>query len=213
MERILLASESPRRRELLQASGIPFDLIVPDLDESRRDTLPPFERVLALAEDKARAGAGLAPNPSPRLILAADTLVCVPDSSAPGGEIALGKPADHSEARSMIERLSGRTHVVRTGVALLDRDSGALRLARSDTTVRFAPLTETEIDDYISSREWEGAAGAYRIQGLGAFIVDRIDGSWTGVVGLPMRHLYVMLKDAGYRIPAFGMGPSSGTGN
>jgi septum formation protein len=200
MERIILASGSPRRRELLEAAGIGFDILVPDIDESTRDILPPAKRVLALAEDKALAIACAAPASSPRLVLAADTLVCVPAADQGLVEDALGKPRDATEARSMLERLSGTEHVVRTGVFLIDRASGERYSARSDTMVRFAALSEAEIDGYLASGEWNGAAGAYRIQGLASLLVDRIDGSWTGVVGLPMHELYVMLRKADFRI-------------
>jgi septum formation protein len=211
MESLLLASGSPRRRELLNASGIPFDSIVPDLDETSRDSLAPAERVLALAEDKAKAVAKLAGLSSPRLVLAADTLVCLPLDDKDGAEQALGKPEDEEDARRMLLRLAGRSHIVRTGLALLDRTSGAIFAIRSDSIVRFATMDAKEIEAYLSSGEWKGAAGAYRIQGLAAFFIDRLEGSWTGVVGLPMQELYVILKKAGYRLPSFGMGSSKAT--
>jgi septum formation protein len=204
MERILLASGSPRRRELLEAAGIPFDILVPDLDESLRDDLPPADRVLALARDKARTASDLASPSSPRLVLAADTLVCVSDGD--GRESALGKPGDIAEARAMLRLLAGREHTVRTGLALFDRVSGSLDSVRSDSAVRFAPLGEEEVEGYLASREWEGAAGAYRIQGLAALLIERVEGSWTGVMGLPMRELYVILNRAKYRIPSLRMG-------
>ena len=212
MERILLASGSPRRRELLDAVKIPFDILVPEVDESARDAMPPAERVLALAKDKARAAADLALFSSPRLILAADTLVCLRPKGPDDEEDALGKARSFEEARSMLRLLAGREHTVRTGLVLLDRASGSLDAVRSDTTVVFAPLSAEEIDGYLVSREWEGAAGAYRIQGLAAHFVDRIEGSWTGVVGLPMRELYVILKNAEYRFAALGPGQSLRTG-
>jgi septum formation protein len=196
MESIVLASRSPRRKELLEAAGIPFECRAPELDESIRDALPPAERVIALALDKARAALGLSRPGDPRLILGADTLVCLEEAGAVGGEAALGKPAGEAEARSMLERLSGRVHTVRTGLALLDRASGEAFAIRSDTKVGFAALGADEIGAYLSSGEWEGVAGAYRIQGLAAFFVDSIEGSWTGVVGLPLRELYVILHRA-----------------
>ena len=208
MERILLASGSPRRRELLEAAGIPFEVLVPDVDETLRDALPPAGRVLALAEDKARAVAALAAPSAPRLILAADTLVCLPAEGGQAGaaETALGKPQDAADARSMLRLLSGRRHFVRTGLALLDRETGLLRIARSDTSVRFAPLSGDEVEGYIASGEWEGVAGGYRIQALAFFFVEAVEGSWTGVVGLPMRELYVILGEADFRIPALQVG-------
>jgi septum formation protein len=208
MEHILLASGSPRRRELLTAAGIPFDILVPDLDETKRDSLSPAERVIALAEDKARAASELSRLASPRLVLAADTLVCINQENASGEEQALGKPEDEDEARRMLLWLAGRTHIVRTGVVLLDRSTDAVFSMRSDSTVRFAAMDIAEIDAYLASGEWHGAAGAYRIQGLAAFFIDRLEGSWTGVVGLPMQELYVILKRAEYRFPFKKMGPA-----
>jgi septum formation protein len=125
-------------------------------------------------------------------------------------ETALGKPEGLAEARVMLRALSGRSHIVRTGLALLDRETGALSKIRSDSKVVFASFGEQEREGYLASREWEGAAGAYRIQGLGSFLIDRIDGSWSGIVGLPMRELYVILSTAGYRIPSFQTGNQGG---
>jgi len=201
MERLILASASPRRRELLTAAAIPFQSIVPDIDETKRDSLYPRERVLALAHDKALAASTLTLPDSPRLVLAADTLVCVTSEKARGGEDALGKPRDEEDARRMLHRLAGGTHVVRTGLVLRDRSSGAAFPIRSDSIVRFAPMSGEEIEAYLESGEWEGVAGAYRIQGLAAWFIERVEGSWTGVMGLPKRELYVILLQAGYRVP------------
>lgn len=164
---------------------------------------------MALAEDKAKSAAEHASSLSPRLVLAADTLVCLPNGSADGGELALGKPRDEEEAREMLHNLAGRTHVVRTGLVLLDRSNHSTISIRSDSAVRFAPMTSEEVEAYLSSGEWEGVAGAYRIQGLASFFIDRLAGSWTGVVGLPMQELYVILQQAGYRVPFIRMGPST----
>jgi septum formation protein len=200
MEKILLASASPRRRELLENLGLDFDCLAPELDETIRDSLEPAQRVLALAEDKARASARIAID-GPRLVLGADTLVCLPSAGPGGSELALGKPENIEDARRMMRLLSGAEHFVRTGLALLDRISGTLRSARSDTLVEFADLSEEEIEAYLASGEWEGVAGAYRVQGLSALFISRIEGSWTGIVGLPLRELYVILLAAGYRVP------------
>ena len=200
MERILLASNSPRRRELLENAGIPFDVLATNVDETRWNNLQPADRVLALAEDKARAADALSQPPSQRLVLAADTLVCVPDEHSDGGEQGLGKPKDLADAQRMIRLLAGKSHMVRTGIALLDRSSGDILKSRSDSKVVFAPMSDSDIDAYLGSAEWIGVAGAYRIQGLAAFFIDRLEGLWTGVVGLPMRELYVILLSAGFRI-------------
>jgi len=195
-----LASASPRRRELLEAAGIAFESLAVDIDESLRDDSPPAARVLALAEDKARAAARLAPASSPRLVLGADTLVCVSPCGDGSDERALGKPENREDARRMLRLLSGRPHIVRTGIALLDRFSGRLLTSRSDSVVVFSAIGEAGIEEYLASGEWAGAAGGYRIQGLAALYIERLEGSWSGVVGLPMRELYVILLSAGFRV-------------
>jgi septum formation protein len=212
MERLLLASNSPRRRELLETAGILFDALAPDIDESLRDDLEPSSRVLALAEDKARAAAALASPSGPRLVLAADTLVCMPAATDGVFEEALGKPRDLDDARRMIGLLSGRRHFVRTGIALLDRSSGLMRSSRSDSAVSFAAMSEQDIEVYLASGEWSEVAGGYRIQGLAALFIERLEGSWTGVVGLPMRELYVILLAAGFRVPSGALRPLADQG-
>jgi len=199
MEKLLLASGSPRRRELLDSLGIGFEALASDVDESIRDYLPPSARVLALAEDKARASASAAPSSAPRLVLGADTLVSIEDPPSPA--IVLGKPSDEADARAMIRLIQGRKHLVHTGIALVDRVSGSVRTALSSSTVSFSPMDGTEIEEYLSSGDWEGAAGAYRIQGLAALYIDKLEGSWSCVVGLPIRELYVILRDAEFRVP------------
>ena len=200
MESILLASKSPRRRELLEAAGIPFDLFDPDIDESMHDGLPPSDRVVALASEKVKAAVRYTSSTA-RLVLGADTMVCMPQAEARYREVGLGKPDDAEDAGRMLRMLAGSSHFVRTGLALLDRVSGRMRTSRSDSSIHFAAMSDAEIEAYIASGEWSGAAGGYRIQGLATFFIDRIEGSWTGVVGLPMRELYAILSNAGYRIP------------
>jgi septum formation protein len=198
METIVLASSSARRREICDDLCLPYIGRDPDIDESRWEALPPPERVLALAEAKARAVAERLDSGDPRLILGADTLVCL--SSPSGAEIVMGKPRDRAEASSMIESLAGKEHFVHTGIALVDRRSDRTRRARSDSRVRFAAMTKAEIDRYLDSGDWDGAAGAYKIQGEAALFIEHIEGSWSGIVGLPLRELYVILCDAGCRL-------------
>jgi septum formation protein len=204
METLLLASSSPRRREMLTRLGIPFLGMDPDVDESLRDELPPVRRVLALAEDKTRAAALRLAKSDPRLVLGADTLVCQP--SGDGAELALGKPESREGARLMLGALAGREHLVHTGLALLDRRDGRVYSARSDSIVRFAPMSPEEIELCLDSGEWEGVAGAYRIQGIAALFIDRIEGSWTGIVGLPLRELYGILHEAEFLFRPLGGG-------
>lgn len=191
MDTILLASGSPRRREILEQYGFPLIVRPAGTDESLRDHLPVGERVTALALDKARAAASGVREGDPRWILAADTLVSV------AGEV-LGKPRDRDEARTFLRSLSGVPHKVTTGLAFTDRVSGTTRTIVEETEVLFSRLTDVEIKDYLDTGEWEGAAGAYRIQGRAAFLIERVVGSWSCVVGLPLRAFYVILRDSGY---------------
>jgi septum formation protein len=193
MEEILLASSSPRRRELLESYGFPLLVRPSDTDESVRDHLPVRERVVALARDKANAVLESSGDADPRWILAADTLVSL-------GELVLGKPADVDQARSFLRTLAGKAHLVSSGLALADRTRNKLWTAVEQTEVRFAELEDDEIEDYLDSGEWEGVAGAYRIQGRAAFLVERVTGSFSCVVGLPLRSFYVMLRQSGYRM-------------
>lgn len=214
MHSILLASNSPRRGDLLDGVGIPYKRLAAEVDESLRDHLEPAQRVTALAQDKALAAGALAAPEDPFLVLAADTLVCLPGKGDGRKELALGKPRDRAEARSMIRELADRDHVVRSGLAILDRRTGRLLTARSDSRVVFAALSDSDIDAYLDSAEWVGVAGAYRIQGRAALFIERLEGSWSGVVGLPLRELYVILAQAGYRLPSSApQGIEEGTGH
>ena len=198
METIILASSSPRRKELLRSLSIPFVSIHPDIDESFCDHLDPGPRVAALAEAKARAGLVLHKQPQtdmPRLLLAADTLVAfnLGDSWK-----TIGKPENRADAKSMLEYMSSKHQIVFTGLCLLDTTSGRQFTALSETTVAFAAVKNEEIEFYLDTGEWHGAAGAYRIQGFGSCFIESINGSWSNVMGLPIRELYVILKAAGY---------------
>ncbi|MBF0284828.1 MAG: septum formation inhibitor Maf [Magnetococcales bacterium] len=177
---VTLASASPRRLELLRQVGLdPHVLIVP-VDENPLPGEPPAALVERLARLKAETGRqeaqrlGLPPRP----VLGADTAVTL-------GRRILGKPADASEAHAMLRRLSGRRHRVWTGVAAAWPD-GPVQARVSVTSVWFKPLSDLEIQRYVTSGEPLDKAGAYGIQGLGAFMVARIRGSYSGVVGLPL---------------------------
>lgn len=208
MESIILASSSPRRKELLEDLGIPFQVVHPDIDESVFDNLPPSKRVVELATAKAQASLrrldklsgfeGPTPQPLPRLLLAADTLVA--SHSDAGSWNTEGKPGSREEAFFMLRRLAGKTHTVFSGICLADRFSGVLRTRLSETEVTFANLDDDEIRRYVATDEWAGAAGGYRLQGKGSLIIERICGSWSGVVGLPLRELYGILTEAKYSI-------------
>ena len=204
METIILASSSPRRKEILKSLSIPFIPIHPDIDESVCDCLEPDLRVVALAEKKALAGweqvrAQKSAETGARFLLAADTLVAFP---LPKTWKTIGKPGDRVEAREMLSYMEGKTHTVFSGLCLLDLENGTRLTACSKTAVRFSGMTEEEIEDYLDSGEWRGAAGAYRVQGRGSCFIESMKGSWSCVVGLPIRELYGILTSAGYEFGA-----------
>lgn len=182
---LVLASGSPRRAALLKAAGIAFEVEVPDIDEDPLPDEAPDCYVLRIARVKADAVGCRKPG---KLILGADTTVVVD-----GG--ILGKPADENDARRMLQRLSGRGHEVLTGVVL--RNGQRVLTAVASTEVRFLPITVAEINSYIASGEPLDKAGAYAIQGLASRFVERIDGSYTNVVGLPVGVVCDLLRQVG----------------
>ena len=183
--RIVLASSSPRRREILSALGLSFETRPADVDESLRDGEPAFEAAERLAREKASAVVAGDPD---ALVVAADTLVVL------DGE-ALGKPKDRADARRTLSRLAGRSHEVVTGVALAR--NGRLVSGREVTRVLFAPMTPAEVDAYVASGEPDDRAGSYAIQGIGGLFVARVEGSPSNVVGLPVRLLYTLAAELG----------------
>ena len=196
MEKLILASSSPRRKEILSLLDIPFVAIHPEIDENVCDDLEPAIRVLALARLKAEAGLALVGSTGEkgRLVLAADTLVAL---RRRGSWQVIGKPGSRAEAASMLKAIQGRIQHVYTGLCLLDRESGAATTVLSSSTVSFAPMKAEDIEAYLDRGEWEGAAGAYRVQGWGAAFIQRISGSPSGVMGLPIHELYGILAKAG----------------
>lgn len=181
--RLILASASPRRAELLTTAGFAFDVIPADVDETPLDGERPDVYTARVAREKARRVLSAADGRD-TAVLGADTEVVI------SGRI-LGKPADGQQAGEMLRRLSGEVHDVLTAVVLL---AGEREWSDVVTTrVRFLPLTAAEIDWYVSSREPMGKAGAYAIQGLGARFIDRIEGSWSNVVGLPLHTVHRLL--------------------
>ncbi len=178
---LVLASASPRRAELLRAAGINFIVRVADIDETIQPHELPRDYVLRLAREKARAVAQ-----ADELTLGADTTVVI------NGQIA-GKPVDAEDAKQMLRLLSGRWHEVLTAVSLV-RGAGVLSDIAS-TRVKFAALSDAEIDWYVSTGEPMDKAGAYAIQGGAALFVERIEGSYSNVVGLPVQVVYRLARE------------------
>lgn len=177
----MLASRSPRRAELLTAAGIPFVVRVADIDETPMAGELPRDYVLRMAEEKVRA----IPIAESETVMAADTTVVL------GTEI-FGKPVDASDAARMLRALAGRRHEVLTGVCIL-RSDGQLALEVASTAVWFSAMSAGEIEEYVASGEPMDKAGAYAIQGIASRWVERIEGSYGNVVGLPVAVVYRLL--------------------
>jgi len=180
-----LASQSPRRRQLLEAAGFSLTIVPADIDETRQEGETPTHLVERLARQKAEATRGsLAGRATEDVLLAADTIVWTED-----GDV-LGKPTDEKAARAMLRELSGRAHHVSTGVCLMHLDPTAQALSTRSfvetTRVSFFDLTDEEIRAYVASGEPMDKAGAYGIQGRGRLLVSGIEGDWANVVGLPV---------------------------
>jgi septum formation protein len=178
----VLASQSPRRAEILRAVDWPFEAEAANVDETMRAGEQVARYVERLAREKAQA---VAARRLFGLVLGADTVVIV------DGEV-LGKPRDEVEARRMLRRLRGRWHEVLTGVALVRAETKQTISAHERTRVHFAPMTDAEVDWYVATGEPADKAGAYAVQGQGALFIEAIDGDYWNVVGLPIRLVYKM---------------------
>jgi len=183
---LILASSSPRRAELLRAAGISFTIRAAGVDETIRPNEPPRDYVARLSREKARAVAR-----DDELTLGADTTVVI------NGEIA-GKPSDEEDARRMLRALSGQWHEVLTAVTLARADQTLSAIA--STRVKFAQLSDAEIDWYVSTGEPMDKAGAYAIQGYASLFVERIEGSYSNVVGLPVHLAYQLARQMGVEL-------------
>lgn len=186
--KLVLASASPRRREWLARLGIEPDAVIPaDIDETPRVAELPRDYALRMARKKARIVDGAGAH-----VLAGDTVVAA-------GRRILPKAEDEATARNCLQLLSGRRHRVLSAVALAYPD-GTIREKLSETQLKFKRLSPAEIDGYIASGEWEGKAGGYAIQGMAEALIPWIQGSHSGVVGLPLYETRVLLKAAGFAI-------------
>jgi septum formation protein len=187
---LILASSSPRRQELLALLGLSFHVISPNVPEQPTPGLSPIQQAGRFALEKARAVAAQQPD---ALVVGSDTVIDL------DGRL-VGKPADLPDARLMLASLAGRSHQVYTAVALCHRSRG-IELVEVDTAnVDMKPDHEHRYERYLVSQESLGKAGAYAIQGLGGDLVDRVDGDYTTVVGLPLRLVARLLRSAGYPV-------------
>ncbi|MDP4180793.1 MAG: Maf family protein [Bacillota bacterium] len=187
MKDIILASASPRRSELLKQVGVNFRVIPSNIDESNNNNLKPEEYTVEIAYKKAFDIADKTNGSS--LIIAADTVV-VKDN-------IMGKPENEAAAFQMLETLQGQWHEVITGVAVIESDTKKVSREFEKTFVKMKPLSRMEIESYINSGEPMDKAGAYGIQGLGALLVEKIEGCYFNVVGLPLNRLNMMLEKFG----------------
>jgi septum formation protein len=189
---LLLASRSPQRRAILEQLGVPFEVVLPQFEEARADAAGPEATVRENARGKARSVAGVA---AERPVLGVDTEVVVE------GRV-FGKPGNASEAEAMLEALAGRTHEVVSGLCLLS--PGWEEVEHEVTRVSFRELDARDLAAYIGTGEWEGRAGAYAVQGRGAALVERIEGDYFNVVGLPAALLVRLLAERFPGVYGFG---------
>jgi septum formation protein len=197
--RLVLASASPRRLELLRQAGIDPEVIASRIDETARAGEEALDYARRMSVEKAHAVAAKLDGGRP--ILAADTIVCLPD----GEPRVLDKPASADEARVMLGRLSGRAHEVVTAYTLLYKGSERGRAVQTEVT--FRALAPAELEGYIGSREWEDKAGGYAVQGLAAAFVRAVRGSYTNIVGLPLCEVLEDLEALGALPPDWALGP------
>lgn len=186
---IILASKSPRRQELLQKLNLHFTVMTEEIDETMDPAIPLVQEICRVSEGKARAVSSQLNDDD--LIISADTVVCVDGRR-------LGKPASEEEAASMLRLLSGRSHEVVSGVCLLQ--GGHCETCAVTTKLHFRPLTEQEISAYVATGEPMDKAGSYGIQGLASIFVDRLDGDYYNVMGLPLCTLSQMLRRFGVEV-------------
>lgn len=190
MKRIILASASPRRKELLEKIGLKFEVEPSNYVEDMRSGLSPDELARAVSLEKAKAVACRHKN---TIVIAADTFIVFK------GKI-MGKPGTEAEARKMLMRLRGKSHSVVTGFTILDTDENKILTKSVETVVHIKNLTSEEIEAYVKSGEPLDKAGAYAIQGFGSVIVERIEGDYFNVIGLPLSALAEGLKEFGIHV-------------
>lgn len=192
MEPIILASSSPRRQEILKMMNIPFQVMLPNIDEDNDSSLSPVELTKKLAQEKVNAVVnGLPTKQVIPWVLGADTVVCLNNH-------IYGKPTTQEEAYNFIKSLQGKTHTVVTSIALYCGSKKTIDVKTASAKVTFESMTDEEIQFYIETGDWHGAAGGYRIQGLASCFISKIEGTQSCIIGLPIFELYDMLKTHSY---------------
>ncbi|MCL2764133.1 MAG: Maf family protein [Treponema sp.] len=191
MESIILASASLRRQEYFKLMGLPFSVMPALIDESLCTHTDPLLLTRELAKRKVEKVIGEMKRIAPKWICGADTVIAI------RGKI-FGKAQNREDAADTLKKLSGHQHKVVTSVALFKGQEKKMDIRSSVCLVKFASLSDEEIEWYLDTNEWQGVAGAYRIQGLAKCLIEKIDGCISTVVGLPLREFYVMLRDNGY---------------
>lgn len=195
IKKIILASSSPRRKELLDNLGLNFKIVTPNCDEDCDDMLDPNEYAIETSKQK---GSNVYNRLKDEKVDLKDTLIVACDTIVYfdyGDGVILGKPKDEREAYLMISLLSDSWHSVFSGLTLIDGNTGNIYTDYSETRVKFKMLNEAEIEGYLKTGEYLGKAGSYAIQGIGGTFVDGIEGDWSNVVGFPISKFTDMLKD------------------
>jgi len=191
---LVLASGSPRRRELLSRLKVPFATVPAEIEETARPGETPRDLAERLAREKAESVAAQLGRTPRRVVLGSDTIVVL-------GEEVLGKPRDPEHAVALLRKLSGCTHLVLTGIAVVESDTGRARSRVVESRVTLRNADERELRDYVATGEALDKAGAYALQGAGRRFVTDVEGSETNVIGLPLEETLAMLRDAGVEIP------------
>ena len=191
MEPIILASGSLRRREYFKLMGLPFSVLPAEIDESLCTKTDPHELTRELSEKKILKVLDEMKARLPKWICGADTIIAI-------GSKIYGKPKSRDEAAAMLRELSNKKHNVITSIAIYNVRENRMDSRSVSCAVHFGRLTDAEIEWYLDTNEWQGVAGAYRIQGLASLFITKIEGAQSTVLGLPLHEFYVMLKDNGY---------------
>jgi septum formation protein len=189
--RLILASTSPRRREILALLGLPFDVIQPDFEETLSSLRSIEEEVIEFAVGKAESVARQNPQ---AIVIGSDTMISVDHAK-------IGKPCDLSDAQAMLRKLAGRTHYIYTSVAIIDGSGGSGLKVVEKVTVKMRDFSDAEVQDYLACGESLDKAGAYSIQGKGRQLIASIEGDYLAAVGLPLKPIADYLKDRGIAVP------------